>query len=250
MKIRRVINTVLLSLLVVLVGLGIRELMMFHNIDKNNESLKELVVKVPSEESEVDSEDPMERSIDFDSLRGINPDIAGWVYIPGTKVDYPILIGSSDEKYLSLDYMGNYSSSGSVFSYSGVDLINDSHVCLFAHNIISNQMFGSLLDYANQEFADNHQYMYIYTPKRTKQCSLVSVFTCYNNDGLFEVSKELDTEGMEKLYEGIYSRSCVSTKSKDKNTQIYTLGTCNGYLGTPVRFTVNFSVEKEKYILD
>lgn len=37
----------------------------------------------------------------------INSDVVGWIYVPGTKVNYPIMHSGDDETYLTRDFYGN-----------------------------------------------------------------------------------------------------------------------------------------------
>lgn len=249
MKVKRLINTVLVILLLALVALGIRELYMFLSAQDNNNALKEVAIKVPDDPN-IDPDDPFNRYIDFDALQSINPDIVGWIYIPDTMIDYPILVGETDQYYLNRDHYGNYSSLGSIFAYAGVDLTKDNHVCMFGHNMISQQMFGGLDSYKSQDYADSHQYCYIYTPDRTKECTLISAFGCNKTDTIFELDKTGDTADLSKLYEELQSRSIISRELPENSGQVFSLATCDGYSGTPNRFTTHFTVTREKYVLD
>ena len=153
---RRIINSVIAFAVLLLIGLGIMEIQRFQELEDMSNEIKELVVKVPEEENPegADPEDPFERRIDFETLQQINPHIKGWIYIPGTKIDYPVLAG---EEYLNRDMYGGKSSLGSIFTYADVDLQNDSIVRIYGHNMISMQMFGCIKKYADQEFADAMQ---------------------------------------------------------------------------------------------
>lgn len=41
-----------------------------------------------------------ERSIDFERLHKINPDIVAWIEVPGTNIDYPVVQGKDNEEYM------------------------------------------------------------------------------------------------------------------------------------------------------
>ena len=42
----------------------------------------------------------------LDDLIKINPDVAGWVTIYGTNIDYPVMQGKDDKEYLNKDALG------------------------------------------------------------------------------------------------------------------------------------------------
>lgn len=242
-------NIVMLVAIGVLLFLGLREFSMFYNAHEKNEEIKSIAVQVPKNE---ENNTPFNRKIDFNTLKNINPDIVGWLYIPGTVIDYPIMVGEKDETYLNKDYSGKYSKVGSVFSYSDTDVNLDSHVVLFAHNMISGQMFGGLKKYKDSNYGKEYLYAYIYTPERTKECQLVSVFGCHKTDKIFDINREnKEKEELTKDWlSSINKRSSYSLELPDASDQLFTLATCHGYSGTPNRLTVNFSVVKEKYVLE
>lgn len=82
--------------------------------------------------------------IDFGYLQSVNEDIIGWISIPETHIDYPILQGTTLNEYLNKGYDGSYNSLGSIFTYPEADLDEDVHVVLFGHRTFDQQMFGDL----------------------------------------------------------------------------------------------------------
>lgn len=48
-------------------------------------------------------------------LLSLNKDIIGWIDVFGTKIDYPILQGKDNHKYLNTTVKNEYSTAGSIF---------------------------------------------------------------------------------------------------------------------------------------
>ena len=133
----------------------------FREAKQKGEALKEIAV--PEEPA-----DAGERRIDFAALKKINPDIVGWLYLPQIGVDGPVLTGQSDETYLARDFEGNASELGSIFTFADAKL-SDRQVYLFAHNMASGQMFGSLKKFQDPDFRKESPEGCLYTPERTKR---------------------------------------------------------------------------------
>lgn len=246
---KKVVNFVITVFIIIFVILGSKELLKLIDLWLKNDVLVSEFIEIPKEPKKIIDEDPLNRRVDFKSLQAINPDIIGWIYIPDTKINYPILRGNSDEYYLNKDYNGNYSDFGSIFTFSDVNIDKDSHVCVFGHNMISDQMFGSLGKYKNQEYGKTHNKMYIYTPERSKELSLISSFVCNYDDDIFELNKEQDYNSLDELYNYLESKWLYSNEYS-KGSQVFTLATCEGYVGTPWRVTVSFGVSREKFVIE
>lgn len=249
MKLRRVMIPVLTPALIILLIMGISELWNFKCIEKENTGLRSIAILVPEKDQGIDPDDPMNRRIDFERLRKINPDINGWIYIPGTGIDYPILSGATDTEYLEKDFAGNKSRSGSLFTYAGAELSENGHVCIFGHNMISGQMFGGLKQYLTGNYASDCRDLYLYTPERTKHGTLYSVFQCDKYDPVFELNQANAQTFVNELAEKLTARNASDLAGKEEFPQIFTLATCSGSAGSDQRLTVHFAVTEEKYIL-
>ena len=222
-RVYRVLIVIFFGMATVFGVLAYREHKPFLDAKRSHEAIKEIVI---SQTPEGDSENPMNREIDFTVLKGINSDIIGWLYIPQISVDEPILHGRTDTEYLNKGFDGTRSKLGAVFTFAHVNSkLSDPHICLFGHNMMSGQIFGRLDELTVGE--NENQSIYIYTPDRTKGLTIVSVYSCYKDDTVFQDDWRLDEE----------------------DVQTFTLATCTGYTQTPYRLVVNCKVTKEKMIL-
>lgn len=217
--------------------------------DARKEAVKKVVVK------EEDPDSPYDRVIDFEALRKINGDAAGWIYIPGTSVDYPVLIGDTDTEYLHKDIEGNSSILGSIFSYAGTDRdLTDARTLLFGHNMRQYTMFGELRKYLEDDFRSEHTKMYVYTEKRTMELELFSLFICSKTDDIFWDDPVLGSADYQALLKRLDERNQYPDIRKDSltecyNSQTFTLVTCRGSAGTSDRLVLNAIAVREKYLL-
>ncbi|MDD3252737.1 MAG: class B sortase [Lachnospiraceae bacterium] len=130
--------------------------------------------------SEEEESEPYHSPIDFESLRQQNPDTVGWIRIPDTRVDYPIVQTADNNKYLHTDFEGKESVYGAVYLdfESKVDFSGWNNP-LYGHNMKDGSMFKDVVKFKDKEFFENHRYLEIYTPERTIHLKTVA---CYYSD--------------------------------------------------------------------
>ncbi len=95
--------------------------------------------------------------IDFDALLELNSDIVGWITIPGTSIDYPVLQSSEDNPtyYLKHNVNKEYASSGSIFADVSSTISADGNsqgVVLYGHHMRNGTMFAKILNYTKLSF--------------------------------------------------------------------------------------------------
>lgn len=153
-----IVGIIFLLATIVFLYLAFNEAKYSIDTKEKNKAIREVVVT----ENE---NNPLNRKIDFHKLKNENKDIVAWIYIPGTTVDYPILIGDTNEEYLYKDLEGNYNPLGSIFSDAKKDLSED-HIKIYGHNMREFQMFGELRKFLNKEYMEQHEKFYIYTENK------------------------------------------------------------------------------------
>ena len=102
--------------------------------------------------------------ISLAALREVNPDVTGWIRIPETKVDYPILQGEDNDFYLNHTWEKEPNSLGSIFlEHQSSSDMTDYNTIIYGHNMKNGAMFGDLDLFSLQRFWENHPYVYILT---------------------------------------------------------------------------------------
>ncbi|MCI8599636.1 MAG: class B sortase [Lachnospiraceae bacterium] len=164
--------------------------------------------EVPEEGSEEPNEESGEREqrVAFDKLRELNEDVIGWIEIPDTQVNYPILKGDDDVYYLNHTFNDTVNSSGSIF----MEVLNspdftDLHTIIYGHNMKNGAMFGELKEYKSPSFLVEHPLIYIDQEDGTHA---YEIFSCYETS----VKSDSYTIGFERNDE--YSRFLEKLKER------------------------------------
>lgn len=96
------------------------------------------------------------------SLSEINPDYRAWITIngsPASPIDYPIVQGTDNLYYARNDVFNEPSLTGAIYLASGnKGDFSDSYNILFGHHMDNGAMFGSLDNFKNEEYYNNHRY--------------------------------------------------------------------------------------------
>lgn len=101
-------------------------------------------------------------SMDFAALRVVNPDVLGWILIPGTVVSYPLLQGDDNDYYLDHTWKKWTNVVGSIFleCRNNPDL-TDFNTVIYGHRMNNGSMFASLKNYRQQSYWAQHPTVYI-----------------------------------------------------------------------------------------
>lgn len=90
----------------------------------------------------------------FDLLKEKNPDCVGWISIPGTEIDFPIM--QNGDFYLKHDFEGNYTDYGLPFLDERCSLDTSDNVIIYGHHMNDGSMFSALLNYADEDYCAAH----------------------------------------------------------------------------------------------
>lgn len=183
--------------------------------------------------SESETEDPkgnspMYRNIDFAGLQQINPEIVGWIYVPGTQIDYPICLGSDNNYYLTHSFRRSQNALGAIFAPAETsDDLRDAHTILYGHNMRSGKMFGELSNYESSEFRDRYPYVYIYTPDQSYTCTVYAAYRTRYDSAVYTIGYETGTEVFREWINDTVEHAAYDCGiAPTGQEQIFTLSTC------------------------
>ena len=110
--------------------------------------------------------------VDFGKLWETNADVCAWIYVPGTEVDYPILRNADasdihDPYYLNHTIEGVSGLPGSIYiEPCNAGDFTDPNTVVYGHSMKNHTMFGSLREFMDAEFFEEHPYIYVVTPEK------------------------------------------------------------------------------------
>jgi len=113
---------------------------------------------------------------EFQELYKRNPDIVGWLTIPGTQIDYPIMQNQQDPQYyLNHDFDKQKNKSGLPF-LDEHSRINDSDILLIhGHHMKSGVMFTDLMKYKKESYYKEHATLQFSTLYEKEEYEIVAV---------------------------------------------------------------------------
>lgn len=108
----------------------------------------------------------------------LNNDLVGWIRLPGTVLDYPVV--QKPEKrdyYLRRDFYGKTKTQGCIYVREECDVFAPSdNLTIYGHRMRNGSMFAPLGNYLEQSFWQENPFIYFDTLKERNQYEIFSVF--------------------------------------------------------------------------
>ena len=177
-------------------------------------------------------------AVDWDALLAENPDTVGWIYIPGTAVNYPIVKAPEDnpDKYLTYDFQGN--KGGRWLPTYGVPYLLSTNAADFSdknnvvqgHHLQNGEMFAAIADLADSGAFNAHRNVYLLTPKGNYRLNSVSLVHCAGSERIAQTQFSTDAEFtgyvQDKLDRSIVSADPAAPAAGDIS-QLFMFSTCD-----------------------
>ena len=165
--------------------------------------------------------------VDFEALRLSCPDIVGWLYIEGTKINYPVVQGADNDFYLHRLADGSYNDAGAIFvdarcarDMSGLNTV------IYGHWRRDGSMFYDLHKYKEQEFFDAHPEGLFITPDSRYKLRFFSGYVAEVTESAWETDFDAADYGL--WLEEVAAKSAFAAPvTPNPGDRVVTLSTCS-----------------------
>lgn len=115
---------------------------------------------------------------EFEELFLKNTDTVGWIAIPGTVIDYPVVQSPNyPDYYLHRDFNKKYNLHGCIYVREKCDVNAPSdNITIYGHRMNDGSMFNSLINYTKESFYENNRYIYFDTLTERHTYEIFAVF--------------------------------------------------------------------------
>lgn len=171
--------------------------------------------------------------VDGEALYRENEDYIGWIYIPKTRISYPVVKSKDNSDYLHVNFQKNYNYPGTIFMDRDCkNGILNHHTILYGHNMGDGSMFAGIHKFKEKDYVEEHPVFWLITPKYKLLYQVIAVNTVdpldrqlYGVDGIDYKNNLEFLEAMESLQQN----SLVPVEYElSEEDYIMTLSTCTG----------------------
>lgn len=132
-----------------------------------------------------------------------NEDIVGWISIPGTRVDYPVMYkADNNDYYLHRNFKKEYQYSGLPFLDYQCNLAEPSaNLIIYAHNMKDGTMFAPLTEYESKTYYEDHKTIRFDTMYEEAEYEIFAAFsTTVGSDSEFKYHEFINAYTEDEFY--------------------------------------------------
>lgn len=169
-------------------------------------------------------------ALDLASLTEVNPDVQGWISIPGTNISYPLVQGADNDYYLHNTWDHQPSYRGSVFmECRSSAALDDFNTIIYAHNLLDGTMFSQLHRYKNADFFRENPYVYIVNGSGAYRYRIFAAYEVPTNASAYRLrfNEEQKQAFLDDSLRLSVHDAGVTPTTED---QVLTLSTCTGVI--------------------
>lgn len=167
-------------------------------------------------------------NMSYRELQQINPENISWITIDDTSIDYPVVQGSNNEKYLNTNAAGKHDTCGSLF----LDCNNDKNFSdvlniIYGHNMFNGGMLGELDKFKDYSFFKEHKYGSIFIDNQYKG---LNIFAFINDVDGYDSSiySPIDSDSVDEIISRLKHNALYYREAEiDDTSRVVILSTCS-----------------------
>lgn len=235
-KTKNIILNIITLICIILIVFSSYQIIMWIVENKTTNAILEDIhsqVLITKEDITIDNVNVSKLNYDFKNLLETNKNTVGFINVPNTNINYPVVQYTDNDYYLTHSFDNSSNSAGWIFAdYNNSCDNSDSNIVIYGHNRKDKSMFGSLKNVLNSDWYSNEENLYINfsTLNETHVYKVFSTFICNDNNVNSYIKTSFSTNEEFKSYiEKLKDSSSHDFNTNlDDTSQIITLYTCYG----------------------
>lgn len=173
-------------------------------------------------------------TVDFDELAKINPDVVGWIYVPGTVINYPVVQTDNNTTYLTQMFNGVNNGNGAIF----MDMDDtapgmvDQQTTIYGHHMYDGSMLKHIDDTRDQSVFDSIKTVYYITRDNTYKFKPLLTAQVEDDYGEARTPNFADEDALKEYLRTTLGHALAkaddATEQIDDTKQVLSLVTCAG----------------------
>lgn len=190
-------------------------------LSEDSNSEEENSAKIPFEAEEKLKEQTQELCTNIDNS-------IGWINVPETEINYPVMYSGDNDFYLHRAVDGSYLRVGSIFLDYRCNSDFTSRInILYGHNMSDGSMLADVMKFIDSSYFDSHNYGWLSTPNAVYKIDFFSVSQPENYDDFYDVNSDINL-WLESLRENSFIWRNIGISEEDR---FISLSTCTGSEG-------------------
>jgi sortase B len=160
--------------------------------------------------------------------------VIGWITIPGTKIDYPVVQTTDNDFYLTHNYLGNRDVKGAIYmDFRNEEIGKNRNYNIYGHKMIDGTMFSDLTLYVQdgsyKRYFENYNIIKYDNLEIETEWKIFSAYVVnLDREDYYLYTRYSADENFQAFIDEINRRSIVKTGiDVGLDDQILTVVTCN-----------------------
>ncbi len=172
-------------------------------------------------------------TIDWEGLKKAYPDVVGWIYVPGTVINYPVVQGSTNDTYLHHLPDGASNDGGAIFLDSAniAPGMMDQHTILYGHHMKNGTMFKRIADMQTEELFNSVKTIWYITEHKTYELEPVFFYLSNGSDAGIRTFEFANKEAFDRFFISRIQDNMPhipdAVKKIQSSDRMLSLSTCN-----------------------